>query len=95
MTFDERLAAIRTVQIDDTAHHSAVAPGFLDGFQDLERLDLVARRRVVGDELGLVLHVARAVHERVIVRDQPLQPGLVAVDLRLVVILDRFRKIGR
>ena len=54
----KRLAAIRAAQVHQAAHHGAVAPHFLDRFQDFEGLDLVARRCVVGDELGLVLDAA-------------------------------------
>ena len=89
------LMAASAAQVDQAAHHCTVAPHFLDRLQDFERLDLVARRSVVSDQLGLVLDAPGAVQQSVVVRDQASQLRAVAVNLRFVVVMDRFRQISR
>src|SRR5882724_3094838 len=91
----EPLAAINAAQSGNAAHDGAVAPNLFDWVLDYERLELVTGRCKVRDELRLVLDLAGAADEGVVVSQQSLELCAIAVYLCLVVGLNRCRQVGR
>ena len=91
----KRLTTIHTAQGRDPAHYRPVTPHLLNGIPNHKRLEFESRRCGFRHELRLRLRPAGAVEKGVVIGEQPLELGAIAIDLRLVVVLDGFRQIRR
>ncbi len=90
----EGLAAVQAVHVDDPGHYRPVGPDPLHGVAHHEGVELEARRRIVGDQLGLGLPLGRGIDQGVVVGQPAFQGRAIPVDLRLVIALHRRGQVG-